>query len=70
MADAHGSGPCGGNTLRVQVPSPAGEAQSRKVVVSVLRYFVQQKYNMYLGKRRLKTIGIPLLGRLLLGLVV
>ena len=23
LADAHGSGPCGGNTLRVQVPSPA-----------------------------------------------
>ncbi len=23
LADAHGSGPCGGNTMRVQVPSSA-----------------------------------------------
>ncbi len=23
MADAHGSGPCVGNNMRVQVPSPA-----------------------------------------------
>ena len=23
MADAHGSGPCGSNIVRVQVPSPA-----------------------------------------------
>ena len=28
MADAHGSGPCVGNNMRVQVPSPALDLSS------------------------------------------
>lgn len=31
MADAHGSGPCGGNTLRVQVPSPARRVSKEEI---------------------------------------
>ena len=29
LADAHGSGPCGSNTMRVQVSFPARESLSR-----------------------------------------
>ena len=31
MADAHGSGPCVGNNMRVQVPSPALELSGAMV---------------------------------------
>ena len=32
LADAHGSGPCGSNTLRVRLPSSAGyEQEARKL---------------------------------------
>ena len=30
LADAHGSGPCGSNTMRVQVPFPASKTLFRK----------------------------------------
>ena len=37
MADAHGSGPCVGNNMRVQVPSPAyKKQQSNLLFFSVL----------------------------------
>ena len=39
MADAHGSGPCESNLMRVQVPSPAQEKRTLNV-----RFFVQEKY--------------------------
>ena len=38
MADAHGSGPCESNLMRVQVPSPAQEKRTLNV-----RFFVQEK---------------------------
>lgn len=36
LADAHGSGPCGSNTMRVQVSFPARENLSRSAEVFVL----------------------------------
>ncbi len=38
MADAHGSGPCGSNTLRVQVPSSAFAHQSSREAVFLLPF--------------------------------
>ena len=32
MADAHGSGPCVGNNMRVQVPSPAYKKQQSNLL--------------------------------------
>lgn len=37
LADAHGSGPCGSNTMRVQVSFPARENLSRCTEVFVLQ---------------------------------
>ena len=34
LADAHGSGPCGSNTVRVQVPSSARKMHRTKAAVS------------------------------------
>ena len=58
LADAHGSGPCGGNTLWVQVPSSAvlleGASYQRDMVHfslhdyrwSEVRYYMKNKYNL------------------------
>ena len=34
LADAHGSGPCGSNTLRVRLPSSAGDEQEVRKLAS------------------------------------
>ena len=34
LADAHGSGPCGSNTLRVRLPSSAGDKQEVRKLAS------------------------------------
>ncbi len=34
LADAHGSGPCGSNTLRVRLPSSAGNEQEVRKLAS------------------------------------
>ena len=36
LADAHGSGPCGSNTMRVQVPFPAFDDTKQSENVYVL----------------------------------
>lgn len=41
LADAHGSGPCGSDTMRVQVPLSASHGGDRKVAAFV----VSEKYN-------------------------
>ncbi len=38
LADAHGSGPCGGNTMRVQVTSSAVERDSHAAVSFRIRW--------------------------------
>ena len=48
LADAHGSGPCGSNTMRVQVPLSASHGGDRKVAAFV----VSEKYNTKPGKGR------------------
>ncbi len=40
MADAHGSGPCGSNTVWVQVPSPAG----KKLRCMHLSFFIKSNF--------------------------
>ena len=44
LADAHGSGPCGSNTMRVQVSFPARESLSRFAEVFVLQKYCQVKF--------------------------
>ena len=39
LADAHGSGPCGGNTMRVQVPSSA----SGEIAICYLSFLFDRK---------------------------
>ena len=41
LADAYGSGPCGSDTMRVQVPLSASHGGDRKVAAFV----VSEKYN-------------------------
>ncbi len=48
LADAHGSGPCGSDTMRVQVPLSASHGGDRKVAAFV----VSEKYNTKPGKGR------------------
>ena len=45
LADAHGSGPCGSNTLRVQVPFPA--------------FFITQKYLTPLPFKKRYLTNVP-----------
>ena len=40
LADAHGSGPCGSNTMRVQVSFPARENLSRCTEVFYFTSFI------------------------------
>ena len=40
LADAHGSGPCGSNTLRVQVPSSARSKSSNVCIQAFGDFFV------------------------------
>ena len=47
LADAHGSGPCGSNTMRVQVPSPACFFVLRKRGVLVRINFPRGLINLY-----------------------
>ncbi len=39
LADAHGSGPCGSNTMRVQVPFPAPEGANLNTPKRILHFF-------------------------------
>ena len=40
LADAHGSGPCGSDTMRVQVPLSASHGGDRKVAAFVVYRFL------------------------------
>ena len=59
LADAHGSGPCGSNTMRVQVPPPA--LRKRKPVPEKERAFsfpgggpADRKGTAQTGKNKIK----------------
>ena len=38
LADAHGSGPCGGNTLRVRLPSSASDYSKLNLIPTGKRF--------------------------------
>ena len=54
LADAHGSGPCGSNTLRVRLPSSAGDEQEVRKLASCFLlsgYFEEDMWKTIMKER-------------------
>ncbi len=58
MADAHGSGPCVGNNMRVQVPSSAFEMKKSSRLQSLELFFISKGESPLPLQLRCKGSGI------------